>query len=159
MEGRCATICRIDKSSVKRHKSRWHCLPKKESCTFVPSDAVEVHELRRKYQKSKSHSTNGKSKEKLPVKPDKLLLENLSAIPDNSLQASEDKSSQSKKETGTADSSSNTFTTGISDSDDEIGGGRDVDQFGMTEPSRIENLVHLDDTGSMNCSATYPKTG
>ena len=45
-EERFATICRIDASSVKRHKARWHNLPHNEACTFVPLNAVEVKKRR-----------------------------------------------------------------------------------------------------------------
>ncbi len=155
MEERCASICRIDKSSVDRHKLRWHCPPKKESCTFVPSDASEVHELRRNYSKSKSHSTNDKSKRLLPVsiKPGKSSSGKLPATPENSLQVSEDMSSKRKEET---------VTTELSVSDDEIDVvHEEVDQFGIIEQSKNETLVplRLDDTGPMNYSATYQKTG
>ena len=45
-EERLATICRIDASSVKRHKARWHNLPHNETCTFVPQNALEVKKRR-----------------------------------------------------------------------------------------------------------------
>ena len=49
MDEKCASICRIDLSSIKRHKDRWHAPPNQETCKFVPSNALDVQELRKKY--------------------------------------------------------------------------------------------------------------
>ena len=51
-EERFAMLCRIDVSSVNRHKNRWHTTS--ESCmyTVVPSTAPQVKALERRYAKS-----------------------------------------------------------------------------------------------------------
>ena len=46
-------ICRLDNTSIKRHKFRWHLPPKSESCRFVPSNSTELQRLRQKYDKTK----------------------------------------------------------------------------------------------------------
>ncbi|CAB3992085.1 Hypothetical predicted protein [Paramuricea clavata] len=51
---KCASICRIDQSSIKRHKHRWHTSPNPELCKFVPSTALDVQELRKKYKFTES---------------------------------------------------------------------------------------------------------
>ena len=47
---RFTSICRLDSSSIKRHKERWHNLPNNKSCSFVPSTAPEVAILADKYR-------------------------------------------------------------------------------------------------------------
>lgn len=53
-EERFATLCRIDESSVARHKARWHNTPESHVCTVIPSTAPEVTALRNQYGKSTS---------------------------------------------------------------------------------------------------------
>ena len=50
---RFTSICRLDPSSIKRHKGRWHNLPNNKLCSFVPSTAPEVAALADKYAKVK----------------------------------------------------------------------------------------------------------
>ena len=51
-EERFASLCRIDQSSLKRHKARWHNTEETCCCTVVPSTAAEVKALRNRYTKS-----------------------------------------------------------------------------------------------------------
>lgn len=53
IEKRFTTICRADKTSINRHKDRWHKLPNSKSCTIVPSSAPEVASLEDNYGKKK----------------------------------------------------------------------------------------------------------
>ena len=48
---RFASLCRIDPSSVRRHKERWHRLPDSKLCNIVPISAREVASLKQKYAK------------------------------------------------------------------------------------------------------------
>ncbi len=50
-EERFTSVCRMDASSINRHKKRWHNLPNTTASTFVPSTAPEVQALRQKYEK------------------------------------------------------------------------------------------------------------
>ena len=52
-EERSSSICRPDNSSVQRHKNRWHQLPDREKCTFVPASSPSAVSLRDKYCKRK----------------------------------------------------------------------------------------------------------
>ena len=44
-----ASMCRADKSSVTRHKSRWHTLPSNIECTIVPTNSIEIDHIKQKY--------------------------------------------------------------------------------------------------------------
>lgn len=48
---RFASLCRMDTSSVKRHKERWHNLPDAKACDILPATAPEVASLKEKYAK------------------------------------------------------------------------------------------------------------
>ena len=50
---RFTSICRLDPSSIKRHKERWHNLPNNKLCSFVSLTAPEVAALADKYAKVK----------------------------------------------------------------------------------------------------------
>lgn len=50
---RFTSICRLDSSSIKRHKERWHNLPNSEPCTFVPSTAPDIAIIVDKYAQIK----------------------------------------------------------------------------------------------------------
>ena len=52
-EKRFIGISRIDPSSIKRHKERWHNLPDNKPCTIVPMTAPEVALLADKYANMK----------------------------------------------------------------------------------------------------------
>ena len=54
MDEKCASICRIDPSSIRRHQGRWHTPPNQETCKFVPSNALDVQELRKKYAETEN---------------------------------------------------------------------------------------------------------
>ena len=45
-EERSSSICRLDNSSIQRHKDRWHKLPDREKCTFVPASSPSAASLR-----------------------------------------------------------------------------------------------------------------
>ena len=50
-EERFSSICRLDSSSVQRHKERWHKLPERKACTFVPTSSPAACRIRDKYKK------------------------------------------------------------------------------------------------------------
>ena len=39
----------MDKTSIQRHKDRWHKTPEKEVCTFVPGSSPEISMLKMQY--------------------------------------------------------------------------------------------------------------
>lgn len=101
---RFISMCRIDSSSIKRHKERWHNLPDNKPCCFVPSTAPEVALLADKYAKMKvrkdgkgnklhlsCHPKSLSSTQSLPL-DDNLINENddLSEIEFQNLQGSEE---------------------------------------------------------------------
>lgn len=47
-------ICRNDSSSIQRHKSTWHKLTGK--CTIVPTNSVDIANLKKKYERKKDDS-------------------------------------------------------------------------------------------------------
>ena len=62
-EGKNASICRINASSIDRHKVRWHTAANNQSCTVVPSSAPDVRQLYAKYGKAKKvHAQASKDK-------------------------------------------------------------------------------------------------
>lgn len=49
-EERFASICRLDSSSIQRHKGRWHKLLGRKACTFVPASSPAASRIRDKYK-------------------------------------------------------------------------------------------------------------
>ena len=47
-----ANISRNDKSSIDRHKSRWHQPPTNKECTVVPTDSTRVKSIKEQYKES-----------------------------------------------------------------------------------------------------------
>lgn len=54
------TLSRCNPSSVKRHKTRWHNTTTDQTCTIVPSNAPEVHQLNSRKEKKKSKASTNK---------------------------------------------------------------------------------------------------
>ena len=67
-DGKFASLCRSDTSSIKRHKERWHKEAESTKCTVVPSNAPEVQSLRKQYDGSKASTITSASKEETTVK-------------------------------------------------------------------------------------------
>jgi hypothetical protein len=39
LDDKYTSICCLDKTSIQRHKNRWHQLPGRQVCTFVPGSS------------------------------------------------------------------------------------------------------------------------
>ena len=49
-EERFTSVCRLDSSSIQRHKERWHKLLERKTCTFVPISSPAASRIRDKYK-------------------------------------------------------------------------------------------------------------
>ena len=49
LDEKFTSICRVDKTSIQRHKDRWHKTPEREVCTFVPGSSPEISMLKMQY--------------------------------------------------------------------------------------------------------------
>ena len=51
-------ICRLNSSSIQRHKSTWHNSPQTAKCTFLPTNSVDIINIKKKHKKNTSEQEN-----------------------------------------------------------------------------------------------------